>query len=99
MPIATTMTGTIKGDRISAEATTRSALGRRAMPSAAKVPTKVASTTTAAATQLLSQAERSQSSLAKNALYQRSPMVGGGKVRYAAEEKETTITTTMGSAR
>ena len=65
MPIATTITGTISGDRISPAATMRSARGRRAMPSAASVPSNVASTTTAAATQRLSQVGRSQSSLPK----------------------------------
>ena len=65
MPIATTMPGTISGDSTRPAATTRAARGRRAMPRAASVPSSVATTTTAAATQRLSQVGLSQSALLK----------------------------------
>ncbi len=65
MPIATTITGTISGDRMSPVAMTRSGRGRRAIPSEASVPRKVDSTTTQTATQMLSQVGRNQSSLPK----------------------------------
>ena len=50
MPIATTITGTISGDRISPPTSMRAGRGSRARPSAASVPSTVDSTTTQAAT-------------------------------------------------
>src|SRR4029453_14166316 len=67
MPIATTIPGTISGESTRPATTTRNALGRRVMPSAASVPSTVDSTTTTAATQMLSQVGCSQSRLLKRA--------------------------------
>ena len=81
MPIATMMTGTISGDRISPVASMRATRGSRARPSVASVPSTVDSTTTAAATPRLSQVAASQSRLPRYSRYQRTPKAGGGKVR------------------